>query len=194
LDKEDNWIQYKPPGNEYSSVRKSTKQGLTPVYSFTRERSSFENVHNVVNARGGCYMSFYAPSGRWDGYERTMERVRGMEFDAIMIKQGAKEAYIGDVSTWLADLKEVVSAFRAEFGNIPVIIGQVYNSKEEYQEKIAELNAIMLDAPNHIDNLGVVSSEGLTAYDEDGWHLDERSADELGIRYSKKLDELMRRD
>jgi hypothetical protein len=181
----------------YSSCGPGDKLG--PGYTFAKTLAAaipdkeFGIVHNGCNS-----MSIDAWNKSGDLYRMCVQRTKqGLQTDprnklrAILWHQGESDAapYAprGNEAFYMGKLKTLVRNFRTDFGDstLPFIVGQIPQVKWDWID-CAEMNRILLQAPDSIPYSAVAGSDGLTV-NPDGIHFDSRSQRILGERYAQKV-------
>lgn len=167
--------------NRYSTIAAAGLLSLTN--SFGKQMNLYphprlKRIGLVVNAKGGTSIQDWRNGLIQAGIARTHQALAANpnnRLRAIIWHQG--EANAPDTTGYMSNLTWMVDTLRQEFGNVPFVLGQVFQ-KPAY----ANINTVLLDAPNHITNCAVVSSAGLTTFDQ--VHFDSPSAREFGNRYA----------
>ena len=136
-----------------------------------------EQIGLVVNARGNTSIDQWSKGAKDGFYAQTMVAIDGIpkeSISGIVWIQGFNNARDTEYLTKLAKL---IADLRADIGqpHLPVVIGQVPIYDPKYP-----INALIADAPNHIEYLAVATNEGTQAFD--GFHYDRASVSLMGER------------
>ena len=175
LDYNYNWVKACNPMNIFSNIHKGIEyQKLSFSYSIADEIGG----KFIVNARGGTDISCWIPGGMC--FDKTIERVGNIKIDRVVMHQGENDVYLNN-KNYLYDLIYVIESFRNHLGDIPFIVGQL----AQWRDDTEWFNTMILTAPDHIENIQVVTTEGLTGFD--AWHFDTDSQIKLGKRYADKI-------
>ncbi len=198
-----NWEAAAGGMNRYSTIKKATAyQGVNYSYTFgkTINQLTGRRVGIVCNAQGGTNISQWAVSSSNGFYDEAVARTKqalaaGGTLKGILWHQG--EANRNSTSTYLNNLNAIVSALRAEFGNVPFIAGQLSQDRDDTNND--NFNRMLEAISNTISNSSYVSSDGLTTNAEglesgsetDETHYDNYSQRVLGRRYASRVLELV---
>lgn len=124
-----------------------------------------------------------------DAISRTKEAIaQGGVLKGILWHQGESDLPRTDWSRkqYIDRLVELIARFRSEFGDVPVVIGELGTFVGESPEPVALLNKALQSLPTRVDRLACVSSEGLVDKG-DKLHFDTASARTLGQRYAEAM-------
>lgn len=184
------------PLNQYSTVRNiNQNQGVNFGLEFGIEMhaDNGQRVHLVVNARGGTSVAEWREQNR-DLFDPTVERVRAAEsacdceLTGILWHQG--EANTRDdsfTSGYLNSLEGLIAEFRAEFGNVPFIVGEIARSSDN--RALNQAIRTVDDNSFGPDDVEWARSAGLDTFD--GTHFDSSSIRTLGRRYANRMQQFI---
>lgn len=187
LDSLAQWIPATNPVNRFSTIFTSISlQRLSPAMWFGRVlRDSMPSltVGLVVNARGATSSSQWIPGTSY--YDEAVARARAVpsgSLRGILWHQG--EADFDNPSRYIDNIVTIVRGLRTDFGQSDLLfvageIGPVTSDGEE------AINQMLHTLPDSLDNVAVVSAEGLTLRDD--WHFDAPSVRILGARYANAV-------
>ena len=181
----DKFVQAKGSLNKFSSLIGRNNGRLGFSHSLLENLSVDQNVFAIINARNGSSIECWSKGGGC--YNKTLRRVRksGVKIDVIFFHQGEKDR---EDENYVYRLANTITQWREELGDagLPFICGQIAETVPFADEH----NADLLGIYDLVDNVAVVSSEGLTTLD--GWHFDNRGVKELGLRYYEAFEGLSR--
>lgn len=122
-----------------------------------------------------------------DAVVRIKEAMKYGIIKGIIWHQGESDSSEEKAKKYLEQLSELIQRMRDLVGNpnLPFIAGELGNFKPQYQD----INSVLKYLPEKIGCTAVVGSEGLVDKG-DKTHFDGPSANELGIRFAKKMQEL----
>ena len=145
-------------------------------------------VYLVANSRGGSKVAEWR-EGRDSGYfENTVQRVKdaeaacSCELTGIVWHQG--EGNVSNDGTftnsYFTSLTGLIGEYRAELGNVPFVVGQLFDveKNDNFNDALRQVD----DADFGVDDVDWVSSENLTTFD--GTHFDAASIRLFGDRYA----------
>lgn len=190
--------------NRYSSVRKPSKQKLSPGYTFAKKIAFYtgNEIGIVSNARGGTTVSWwqkgYSGENDFDLYEGAVERAKaalattpGAKIKGIIWHQGEGDNGGGTSVYYLQRLNQLVTDLRADLGDttIPFIAGEV----GKWNNRGLGVNPKIRLVKDSIPYADYVSSDGLTSINlpKNDPHFDTHSQRVLGGRYADKAFELV---
>lgn len=170
--------------NRYSTISTEGAIGLTNSFGkemALRNHKRLVEVGLVVNAKKATTIEQWRYDGLIDSaIVRTHQALRANprnKLKGILWHQGESNAV--HYSNYMTDLEWIADTLQQEFGNVPFVLGQL----SEYA-LFDSINKILLSAPNYFD-CRVVINDGLNTLD--GYHFDNPSAKELGIRYANAI-------
>lgn len=196
LDASSDWVIADPSLNKFNNipVRDDMGYGYSFGYSFSLEyvKKYSRNIKIISNAKGGSNIDFQ----RGEGIIKTFERIEPYRknIKAILYHQGEKDYKNDD---WVKSAVKLVNEYRDFIGSdIPFIFGEICSDQNfercvgfnQFNENIHQLH-------NYLDNIYIVSSNGITMIDqrppEREVHFSKKGQIELGIRYFYGYDQLM---
>ncbi len=187
--------------NRYSTIKKTTAyQGVNYSYTFGKVMNQItgKQIGIVCNAQGGTNISQWAVGGTF--YNEAVARTRqalnaGGELKGILWHQG--EANRNSTSTYLNSLNTIVTALRNEFGNVPLIAGQLSQDRDDDNDNdnfnnMMEGISSVISSSDYAESVGLTTNaDGLESGSEiDETHFDNYSQRILGRRYATKALEL----
>ena len=187
--------------NRYSTIKKATAyQGVNYSYTFGKVMNQItgKQIGIVCNAQGGTNISQWAVGGTF--YNEAVARTRqalnaGGELKGILWHQG--EANRNSTSTYLNSLNTIVTALRNEFGNVPLIAGQLSQDRDDDNDNdnfnnMMEGISSVISSSDYAESVGLTTNaDGLESGSEiDETHFDNYSQRILGRRYATKALEL----
>lgn len=180
------------PLNEYSGNRKSIGlQGVNFGLEFGKQMYEYNGskVNLVVNARGGTKIEQWRKNSPTGYFSNTIQRVKAAEVECGCILKGVLwhqgESNVTSegsyTPSYFTSLKALIQEFRDELGNVPFIVGQVYQNdkNKKFNNDLRKVD----DSNFGIDNVDWVTAKKLTTFD--GTHFDAASTRKLGSRYAK---------
>ena len=183
LDSIGNWESASNPLNRYSTIRKNlSMQKMGPGFSFAQAMLAIDSnidLGLVVNARGGSAIEQWAEDSKY--YQEALRRVSEAQktgtLKGILWHQG--EANVKNPNKYIDKLPKLVAQFRKVLGmpELPFIAGQI--------DGASPINDQTAMLPDRLPFTGVVSSEGLTLFEED--HFDAVSVKLMGKRYAEEM-------
>ncbi|NQY07903.1 MAG: sialate O-acetylesterase [Flavobacteriales bacterium] len=189
LDYTGEWEIAQNPLNKYSTVRKDlSKQRMGPGYSFAKamlEQDKSKPIGLVVNAKGGTRIEGWAKGTPY--YDEAIKRAKAAQkhgnLKGVLWHQG--EANASDPSTYLADLKLLVTNLREDLGlpDLPFVAGQVCYHPNNRSHK--EINEVMMKLSSVLPFTSCASAVNLTTHDN--LHFDTKSIIIFGQRYAKEM-------
>jgi hypothetical protein len=133
----------------------------------------------------------------WDD---ALARTKGVlwrgELKAVLWHQGESDSKPERVPLYESRLIALMEKFRDEFDRpqLPILLGQLGQFEgNEWSESRRQIDQIHRSVAETGDNVGFVSSEGLSAKD-DLVHFDSAALDEFGRRYAAVLAEISDRE
>lgn len=195
LDDRGAFVSARNPLNSYSNIRKELyMQRMGPAFSFGKAmHRAFPNdtILLVVNARGGTAIERFMKGDSTQYYQKTLSRIRqalkqepNVKLEAVIWHQGEsnRENYLKYVS----NLDQLISDYRQDLSlpDLPFICGQLGLWNNTYKNIRNEISKI----EGAVENTYLVSSEGLTNFDEH--HFDSRSQRKLGLRFARRFLEI----
>ena len=175
--------------------------GVGPGSQFGREMAEAypqATIALVPCAVGGT------PLSRWqkgaDLYEAAVVRAKAAMKDGTLKgaiwHQGEGDSSIELGSTYAKRLDQMIADLRADLGvpNLPFVVGELAKSAKGKEPGGKELVVTALrELPKRVPNTGFASSEGCPPKSErDQTHFSSEGARELGRRYAKELQRLLR--
>ena len=190
--------------NRYSSVKKPSKQRLSPGYTFAKKIAFYTNrkIGIVSNARGGTTVSWwqkgYTGENDFDLYEEAVAKAKaalaatpGSKIKGIIWHQGEGDNSKTSSVHYLQRLKKLVTDLRTDLddSNIPFIAGEV----GKWNNRGLGVNPKIRLVKDSIPYADYVSSDGLTSINlaKNDPHFDTYSQRALGGRYADKAFELI---
>lgn len=190
--------------NRYSSVKKASKQKLSPGYTFAKKMAFYtgKQIGIVSNARGGTTVSWwqkgYTGENDFDLYEEAIKRAKaalaatpGSKIKGIIWHQGEGDNSKTSGMYYLQRLTKLVSDLRTDLGdnNIPFIAGEV----GKWNNRGLGVNPKIALVRDSIPYADYVISDGLTSInlEKNDPHFDTYSQRVLGGRYADKAFELI---
>ena len=183
--------------NRYSTIKKTTYQGVNYAYTFGKviNQITGNQVGIVCNAQGGSSIGQWAVDGEFynEAVARTQQAIAaGGELKGILWHQG--EANRNNSSWYLSSLNNIVTALRAELGNVPFIAGQLSQDRDtdtandNFNAMMEGISSVISDA-DYAESIGLTTNaDGLESGDEtDATHFDNYSQRILGRRYAAKV-------
>lgn len=190
--------------NRYSSVKKASKQKLSPGYTFAKKMAFYTGkaIGIVSNARGGTTISWwqkgYEGENDFNLYEEAVARAKaalaatpGAKIKGIIWHQGEGDNSKTSGEYYLQRLSKLVADLRTDLGdnNIPFIAGEV----GKWNNRGLSVNPKIRLVKDSIPNADNVTSDGLTSInlEKNDPHFDTYSQRVLGGRYADKAYELV---
>lgn len=186
LNRDDRWVEATAP---FHYDRKTA--GMSPANEFVKRylaEHPGETVGIVPCAVGGSRLATWNAQGEGKtgaNFRRALERAkvaRGHgEFIAVLWHQGESDAErpIDELAgAYPRQFGAMVSAFRQEIGQVPVIVGEIGWYMPELAQRI---NPVLNALPKTVPLCRCVSAEGLKNCDQ--WHFDLQSTRVFGARY-----------
>lgn len=186
LNRDNLWVEATAP---FHYDRKSS--GMGPANEFVKRylaEHPGETVGIVPCAVGASRLATWHVQGEGKtgaNFRRAMERAKIAReygtFVAVLWHQGESDAErpIDELSvSYPRQFGEMVSAFRREIGQVPVIVGEIGWYMPELARRI---NPVLNALPKTVPSCRCVSAEGLANCDQ--WHFDLPSTRVLGARY-----------
>jgi hypothetical protein len=190
LNHEGRWELIRHPLNRYSTIRKGIEmQRMNPGYSFAKtllDREKDISIGLVVNAQGGTRIEQWKKGTHF--YNEAIKRTKAAQetgtLKGILWHQGESDS--GNHGAYLQALTQLVRDLRNDLGDdsLPFVAGQVYYHPEN-KPGTKQINAQIAKLPEVVPFTGVVSSEGLTAFDNT--HFDSQGMKILGERYAEEM-------
>ena len=153
----------------------------------------------VPCAVGGSHMDTWVNGGA--NYTNAVARMRkalsrGL-LKGILWHQGEGDATdAAETAAWGEKFAGMVADLRLEFGDVPIVAGELGRYLDDYTAKTVNWRAInsqLHGMEGRIPHFAVVSSEGLTA-NSDNLHLNTESLRIFGIRYASAMLELLKEE
>lgn len=193
LDKSNNWVIAKDPLHFDKS-----SAGVGPGLSFAQamlEGQKKIKIGLIPCAWGGSTIKVWSPGVKYfenlpydEAIARAKIALQKGELKGILWHQGESDNDAEKSKIYFEKLKELVANLRRDLNapNLPFVAGEIGRfNKEDY------INKIVNRLPNEVENTAVVSSEGLVDKG-DHLHFDSPSARELGKRYAKAMNKLLK--
>ena len=185
------WEKAANPLNKYSTIRKNlAMQKLGPGYHFAKKMHELNPqipIGLVVNAKGGTKISEWKQGTEFynEAVRRTKEAMKSGKLKGILWHQGEGDASRYDKYT--PDIIDLIQAFRKDFdlSNLPFVVGQL---SEDKTSRI-NFNQMILELPNQIKKVGVVTTENTSTIDST--HFDAASQQLMGNRYAREIQKLL---
>jgi hypothetical protein len=186
LDKEDRWV----PSVDPLHFDKPTIAGVGLGSSFARviaERYPERFVGLIPSAVGGTRIDQWKPGSSL--YNEAVRRAKLAQahgtLKGILWHQGESDSVAARVPTYLANLKAIVAALRADLNapDVPLVVGQIGVFHEKKAPYTRQINQELLKVDAVIPNSACATSEGLTDKG-DQTHFDSPSLREFGKRYA----------
>ncbi|ANW96655.1 hypothetical protein AXE80_10380 [Wenyingzhuangia fucanilytica] len=186
------WEKAANPFNKYSTVRKEMRmQKLSPSYGFAKtmaQENPSSTIGLIVNAKGGTSIEAWKPGGLLysEAISQTKKALKtGGVLKGIIWHQG--EANSSRYKKYTPQIIALIQALRTDLNqlNLPVVVGQLSSDKPLRNN----FNKMILELPNHINNVAVVTTEGLSTIDKT--HFDSKSQRILGQRYANEMLKLL---
>lgn len=189
LNRDDKWVAAKAP---YHFDRKYAAMG--PVDNFVKlylADHPGDKVGVVPCAVGGSGVQTWIPGRRGVNFNRAMQRAKiakeNGEFVAILWHQGET-----DVAKWgkpdsmgaakyPEHVKKMIEAFRAELGEVPVVVGEIGHWRRPDGDHAAWINPAIDSIPEILPRSAAASAAGLK--NQDRHHFNREAQIELGKRY-----------
>ena len=179
------------PLNRFSGVRNTNiDQGVNLGLEFGKAMNldNGRQVYLVANSRGGSKVAEWR-EGRDSGYfENTIQRVKdaeaacSCELTGILWHQGEGNVSSDGTFTnsYFNSLVGLIGEYRAELGNVPFVVGQLFDveKNDSFNDALRQVD----DADFGASDVDWVSSENLTTFD--GTHFDAASIRLFGDRYA----------
>lgn len=188
--KTNKWEKAANPLNKYSSIRKKPElQKLNPGYSFAKKMASSSKnpIGLVVNAKGGTKIELWAPGSEFynEAVIRTKEAMKDGKLKGILWHQG--EANSSKYQQYMPQITTLIEALREEFNqpDLPFVAGQLSEDKEAR----INFNQMIINLPQQIDHVAVVSSKNTSTIDST--HFDNKSQKKMGKRYAHQMTKLL---
>lgn len=185
VDDNNHWIRAVNPLNNFSNIR-VIDGSLGFAYSFALELindNPNESIGLIVNARGGSNIYCWQKGALC--YECTMKRLISMDYDinGFLVHQGESDY---NNPNWLYFASEMVNDFRYDLSDerMPFVFGEL----ARFAPHLVDFNQRINGLFGLVDNIGIVSSVGLTGIDT--VHFNRDSQTELGKRYFETMYEL----
>lgn len=193
LDKANNWVVAKEPLHFDKSYA-----GVGPGLSFAQamlEGQKNTKIGLIPCAWGGSPIKVWSSGAKYfenfpydEAIARAKTAMQKGELKGILWHQGESDNDAEKSKIYFEKLKELVANLRRDLNapNLPFVAGEIGRfNKEDY------INKIVNRLPDEVEHTAVVSSEGLVDKG-DHLHFDSSSARELGKRYAKAMDKLLK--
>ena len=193
LDKSNNWVIAKDPVHFDKSYA-----GVGPGLSFAQvmlEGQKKTKIGLIPCAWGGSPIKVWSQGAKYfenfpydEAIARAKIAMQKGELKGILWHQGESDNDVEKSKIYFEKLKELVTNLRRDLNlpNLPFVAGEIGRfNKEDY------INKIINRFPEEVEHTAVVSSEGLVDKG-DHLHFDSPSSRELGKRYAKAMNELLK--
>ena len=176
--------------------KRAAGAGLAASFARTMaDRDPSVRIGLVPCAVGGSCIDTWVKGGvnYTKAVARTRKALEGGVLKGILWHQGESDAVDpARTAAWADKFAGIVAALRAEFGDVPVVAGELGRYLDGYTRKSTDWRAInsqLHGLKGRIPSFAVVSSEGLTAK-ADKLHLNTKSLRMFGERYASAMIEL----
>ena len=177
-----------------------TSAGAGLAASFARtmaDRDPSVRIGLVPCAVGGSHMNTWVKGGV--NYSNAVVRLRKAlasgVLKGILWHQGEGDASnAAETAAWAEKFAGMIADLRLEFGDVPVVAGELGRYLDDYVRTAMNWRAInsqLHGLEGRIQRFAVVSSEGLTA-NRDNLHLNTASLRVFGTRYASAMLDLLK--
>jgi hypothetical protein len=200
LDKDNKWVLAKHPLHFDQPLIAGVGPGLAFGIAMAKATSDPKiRIGLIPCAVGGTPIEHWLP-GAYDAatnthpYDDAVLRIKtAMQYGVIkgiIWHQGEADKTPEKARLYLARLKELIERFRTLVNDpkLPFIAGELGRFRPEF----SGINYELTKLPAMVPNTAVATTEGLT-HRGDTVHFDSPSADELGMRYAKKMLEMQQK-
>jgi len=183
LNDKNQWEPARTPLNRYSSIAKGAAlEKFGPGYAFARkmlEQNKDINIGLIVNAHDGSKIDEWLGKSEyyWAARKRAKAAMPYGTLKGVLWHHGESDS--GSADGYLEKLQSLIGNLRSDLSDtaLPFIAGQIH--------KGPEINAQIAKLPDITHAAAIVSSEGLTVFDDT--HFDTKSQLRLGERYAEQM-------
>lgn len=162
---------------------------LATSFATTFAKTFHQKIGLIPCADGGTTIEQWAPGGILFDHAVMMAKLamRTSVLSGILWHQGESDCdSFENAEVYGVKFLRTMTAFRAEFGDIPIIVGELgypeYGFTSSSKDIISKFNSNLAILTHKVSRCALVKSDGLFSRG-DGLHFDTPSLRKLGVRY-----------